>query len=137
MDGVNCSGSEGRLLDCPHDSSHNCQHTEDTSVYCMPPSKKLHSMPLALICMYIYICIVIRSIPSINHRLYLLLCIVMSICAPGEIRLQGSFQNGSGRVEVCKNNAWGTVCDDSWDNSNAMVVCRQLGYPFSSKLLLP
>ena len=31
-------------------------------------------------------------------------------------------------MEVCVGRIWGTVTDDGWDNRDAVVVCRQLGF---------
>ena len=49
-------------------------------------------------------------------------------CAQGGIRLQGSESANLGRVEVCMNNIWGTVCENRWGDVDARVVCRQLGF---------
>ena len=50
-----------------------------------------------------------------------------SLCTQGDVRLQGG-SDTHGRVEICYNNIWGTVCDRSWDPTDARIVCRQLGF---------
>lgn len=49
-------------------------------------------------------------------------------CQTGEVRLVDGQEESEGRVEVCINGEWGTVCDDGWGSQEAQTVCRQLGF---------
>ena len=50
-------------------------------------------------------------------------------CDEGDIRLTQStdYSYLDGRVEICRSNLWGTVCEYQWSSVGAMVACRQLG----------
>lgn len=57
------------------------------------------------------------------------------MCTDGDVRLEDSPEGRhyEGRVEICHDGMWGTVCKyyydhlDDYDDNIAKVVCKQLG----------
>ena len=50
------------------------------------------------------------------------------VCDDGDLRLVDGNTTREGRVEICYDNVYGTVCDDQWGPLDAAVACRQLGF---------
>ena len=40
-----------------------------------------------------------------------------------------------GRLEVCFNRVWGTVCDSGFNADDAQVICNQLMVPFQGEAI--
>ena len=59
-----------------------------------------------------------------NHNV----CFIpVAACINESIRL-GDKAELRGRVEVCYNGSWVTICSHSWTVQEATVICSQLGY---------
>ena len=119
LDDVICSGSESSLLDCTRASTVYCYtgHQEDAGVRCYGEYGS---------CIFICIAVMISLITMLAANV---------TCAQGALQLMGGSNQFEGRVEVCINNQWGTVCDSLWDNTDATVVCKQLGYAYTGSKL--
>lgn len=63
------------------------------------------------------------------------LCVCVG-CQSGSIRIVGSNLPWQGRVEVCKLQAWGTVCDAGWTQEDSDVACRQAGFSGQGTLII-
>ena len=80
-----------------------------------------------------------RHFHAVSALLLLLSFSLNTACVKGDIRLvpYNSYNAHSGRVEVCKDGRWGTICSDSFDGEDARVVCKQLGYSQHGKIHAP
>lgn len=52
-------------------------------------------------------------------------------CTDGQVQLVNGSNELEGRVEICFNRAWGTICDSGFGEAEADVVCRQIDSQFA------
>ena len=144
---VNCSGTETEILDCAHITATRADTCDTAGVVCQGMlynnyyNKRIITLIslCSLFCLIILFYITIHDVYALYMYMYTIVCLSspplfyadpsteMANCSTGEVRLVGSGDGDEGRLEVCVNNAWGTVCSDGFDSSDAAVACEALG----------
>lgn len=49
-------------------------------------------------------------------------------CVNEVVRLRDGTSEYNGRVEVCVDGVWASICSDQWTDIEASVVCLELGF---------
>ena len=116
---MNCTGVESNIWDCPYDDSyHYCNNYQDAAVVCQCMYNKNDMLTIVL------------SFTSLDTNYT-----VDTSCNNGDVRLVGGINELQGRVEICYNKMWGSVCHNSWSTYDANVLCKQLGYQPTGRYL--
>ena len=61
---------------------------------------------------------------------------VFSVCVEYDIRLVDGSNDMEGRIEICLNDTWTSICNILWTTNDGNVACRQLGYSQISEVLI-
>ncbi|RDD42227.1 Deleted in malignant brain tumors 1 protein [Trichoplax sp. H2] len=123
MDSLNCTGHEQTILKCPYNIYTKCNHNQDVAVECT--DVPCESSP----CLNGGVCISGKDNFHINCN-----CpqwFTGRFCETAlenALRLVRGSNNRTGRLEIFHNKRWGAICDDGFNDINAHVACKQLGF---------
>ena len=110
---VFCRNTFIRLDECLSNPVEYCDHTNDAGAFCT----NIRGWCVS------------TFLDQDKHN-----CVFLVVCNDSNVRLFGGETKSEGRVELCSMGRWTLVCRDFWDNNDAQVVCRQLGYNVEGEL---
>ena len=61
--------------------------------------------------------------------------IIPDPCNDTDVQLVGGLDMYEGKIEICFNQTWGSVCRRSYSYATETLACRKLGLPYGMKLL--
>ena len=109
---LNCTGTESSVFNCSYSGMGSCEASHDASAICRGNTYSWLQ----------YTCTFKLCTFSTDDG------IQPENCTTGDVRLVGGVLESEGRLEVCINQVWGTVCSRSWSSADSRVACRQLGH---------
>ena len=142
---MTCEGSEKFLFDCSFSKSlGQCPSGEGAAIVCQG---KLPYLLVDQIIINTQWYILVLCAVAIHHTHSFWLQCVYNLstdprstseasCTDWDIRLVNGSNPLEGRLEICFNRAWGTVCSTKFSIKDANVTCNQLGFPFNGTELL-
>lgn len=110
---VNCSGNESSLRGCAKIMTGLEQDCDTASVVCQGIGLRSTTSEVFL--------------TTLSLTVFPELGLDPSNCSDGDLRLLNGSTTLEGRLEICINKAWGTVCSTKFDSSEARVACNKLG----------
>jgi len=141
LEDIRCNGAERHIIKCSYRWGHDCGPNEDVAVSCVDKTSNTSSVSSSGITSKMTSPLTstvtsTTSTQSPHQHTTQTSSTVLPCHEDGRVALVGGKNPREGRLEVCHNGIWGTVCDDGFNEAAARVVCYSLGFGYVGREMI-